>query len=78
MRPSFCIFVMTLAWLITSSVQAHSRGFAWFFANSKPQGTCSGQHIAASMPRGGGRRVANPSIPVGIQPRIARCPSDPV
>jgi len=28
------------------------------------------------MPQGGGRRVASPSVPVGIQPRIARCPSD--
>ena len=58
MRQSFCIFVMALAWLITSSAQAHSRGFAWFFANSKPQGTCSGQHIAATF-YASGRRTAS-------------------
>ena len=36
MRPSFCIFGLALAWLITSTAQAHSRGFAWFFAHSRP------------------------------------------
>jgi rare lipoprotein A len=58
MRPTFCILGLALALLITSSVQAHSRGFAWFFANSKPQGTCSGQHIAATF-YASGRRTAS-------------------
>src|SRR6476620_5675419 len=48
MRLSFCIFGLALAWLVTSSLQAHSRGFAWFFAHSKPEGTCSGQHVVAT------------------------------
>ena len=67
MRPSLCIFVMALAWLIASSVQAHSRGFAWFFANSKPQGTCAGQHIAATF-YASGRRTASgqPFNPSGL------------
>ena len=54
MRPSICTIGLVLAWLIASSAQAHSRGFAWFFAHSKPQGTCSGQQIVAtfySLPR---------------------------
>ena len=58
MRPSFCIPAMALACLVASSAQAHSRGFAWFFANSKPQGTCSGQHIAATF-YASGRRTAS-------------------
>ena len=58
MRPSFCIFGLALAWFITSSAQAHSRGFAWFFANSKPHGTCSGQHVVATF-YASGRRTAS-------------------
>ena len=58
MRPSFFIFGLALAWLITSSTQAHSRGFAWFFAHSKPLGTCSGQHVVATF-YASGRRTAS-------------------
>jgi len=58
MRPSFCIFGLALAWLITSSTQAHSRGFAWFFAHSRPQGSCSGQHVVATF-YASGRRTAS-------------------
>ena len=59
MRSSFCIFGLALAWLITSSAQAHSRGFAWFFAHSKPLGTCSsGQHVVATF-YSSGRRTAS-------------------
>ena len=58
MRSSFLIFGLALAWLMTSSAQAHSRGFAWFFAHSKPQGTCSGQHIVATF-YASGRRTAS-------------------
>jgi rare lipoprotein A len=58
MRPPFFIFGLALAWLITSSTQAHSRGFAWFFAHSKPRGTCSGQHVVATF-YASGRRTAS-------------------
>ena len=58
MRPSFCIIGLALAWLVTPSTQAHSRGFAWFFANSKPHGICSGQHIVATF-YASGRRTAS-------------------
>ena len=44
MGPLFCIFGLALVWLVTSSAQAHGRSFAWFFAHSRPDGTCSGQH----------------------------------
>jgi rare lipoprotein A len=58
MRPSYCMFGVALAWLVTSSTQAHSRGFAWFFAHSRPQGSCSGQHVVATF-YASGRRTAS-------------------
>ena len=59
MRSSFCIFGLALAWLITSSAQAHSRGFGWFWAHSKPLGTCSsGQNVVATF-YSSGRRTAS-------------------
>ena len=58
MRQLFCVFGLALAWLITSSAQAHSRGFAWFFAHSKPHGTCTGQHVVATF-YASGRRTAS-------------------
>jgi rare lipoprotein A len=58
MRPSFCIIGLALASLMTSTAQAHSRGFAWFFANSRPQGACSGQHVVATF-YSSGRRTAS-------------------
>jgi peptidoglycan lytic transglycosylase len=58
MRPVFCIFGLALACLTVSSGQAHSRGFAWFLAHSKPQGACSGQHVVATF-YDSGRRTAS-------------------
>jgi rare lipoprotein A len=58
MRPSFCIFGLALAWLITSTAQAQSRGFAWFFAHSRPHENCSGQHVVATL-YASGRRTAS-------------------
>src|SRR6202051_5418879 len=58
MRTPFCIIGLALASLITSTAQAHSRGFAWFFAHSRPQGTCSGQHVVATF-YSSGRRTAS-------------------
>ena len=49
MRPSFCIIGVALASLMTSTAQAHSRGLAWFFANTTPQGACSGQNLVATI-----------------------------
>lgn len=58
MRPLPCIVGLAAALLIASSAQAHSRGFAWFFAHSRPHGTCSGQNIVASY-YVSGRRTAS-------------------
>jgi rare lipoprotein A len=65
MRPIFCIFGLALAWLITSSVQAHSRGFAWFFAHSRPHGTCSGQHVVATLYTSGRRTASGQTFDPG-------------
>jgi|SRR5689334_21463740 rare lipoprotein A len=58
MRPFFCILGLVLACVTAPSEQAHSRGFAWFFAHSKPQGSCSGQHVVATF-YDSGRRTAS-------------------
>jgi len=58
MRSFLGVFGLALAALITSSEQAHSRGFAWFFAHSKPIGSCSGQHVVATY-YVAGRRTAS-------------------
>jgi rare lipoprotein A len=58
MRLSFCNLGLAVAWLILSSAQAQSRGFAWFFSHSRPHGTCSGQHVVATY-YASGRRTAS-------------------
>ena len=58
MRPFVCIFGLALVWLVVSPAPAHSRGFAWFFAHSKPHGSCSGQHVVATF-YASGRRTAS-------------------
>lgn len=57
-RLSFWSVGLALAWLIPSSAHAHSRGFAWFFSHSRPQGTCAGQHVVATF-YASGRRTAS-------------------
>ena len=58
MRQAFCTFGLALAWLFASVAQGHSRDFAWFFAHSKPHGTCSGQLVVATF-YASGRRTAS-------------------
>ena len=54
----FCFFGLAFGWLVASSVEAHSRGFDWFFANTKPTGTCSGQHVVATFYASGHRTAS--------------------
>jgi len=65
MRRSFCTVGFALAWLITSSALAHSRGFAWFFSHSKPQGACSGQHVVATYYASGRRTASGQALDSG-------------
>src|SRR5690349_7444820 len=58
MRSCSCILGLLLACLVTPATQAHSRSFAWFFAHSRPQGPCSGQHVVATF-YASGRRTAS-------------------
>jgi rare lipoprotein A len=58
MHPSFRIAGLAMVLFIASSAQAQSRGFAWFFAHSKPHGACSGQHVVATY-YSSGRRTAS-------------------
>lgn len=53
---SLCSFGLALACL--STYPAHSRGFEWFLAHSKPAGQCSGQHVVATY-YVSGRRTAS-------------------
>jgi rare lipoprotein A len=58
MRPLVCIAGLAAVLLIASSAQAHSRGFGWFFAHSKPHGSCAGQQVVATY-YFSGRRTAS-------------------
>ena len=61
MRSLFFTVGTTAALLLASSVQAHSKGFAWFFAHSRPHGSCSGQHVVATY-YVSGRRTASGQV----------------
>jgi rare lipoprotein A len=50
--------VVVLAWLVASSPPAYSRGFAYFFAHSRPTGACAGQQVVATYYHSG-RRTAS-------------------
>src|ERR1700739_5037431 len=55
---SLCNSGLALAWVVTVSPPAHSRGFDWFFAHSKPSGNCAGQQVVATY-YVSGRRTAS-------------------
>jgi rare lipoprotein A len=58
MRLFFCIVGFAAASLISSSTQAQSRGFVWFFSHSRPHAACSGQSVVATY-YVSGRRTAS-------------------
>ena len=58
MRPLLCVVGLSLTLLVTTSAQARSRGFAWFFAHSAPVGNCPGRHVVATY-YVSGRRTAS-------------------
>jgi rare lipoprotein A len=71
--------VLTPVLLAALPTDANSRGFAWFFAHSSPQGDCSGQHVVATLYssgsrtasgrafNAGGRTAAHRTLPFGSQ-----------
>ncbi|MBV9460286.1 MAG: septal ring lytic transglycosylase RlpA family protein [Bradyrhizobium sp.] len=58
MRLVSCFLVLALAPLALSSPPAHSKGFGYFFAHSKPSGNCAGQQVVATY-YVSGRRTAS-------------------
>jgi rare lipoprotein A len=58
MRPFYCFVGLAAAMLTVSSAPAHSRGFAWFFAHTRPEGASAGQHVVATYDTSG-RRTAS-------------------
>ena len=65
MRLSICTVGAAAALLIASSADAHSRGFAWFFAHSRPHGACSGQNVVASYYTSGRRTASGQAFAAG-------------
>jgi rare lipoprotein A len=65
MRSSISIVAAALALLTISSAYAHSRGFAWFFAHSRPHGACSGQSVVASYYTSGRRTASGEAFSSG-------------
>jgi rare lipoprotein A len=58
MRSSIFILALTPALLTALPTEASSRGFAWFFAHSRPEGGCSGQQVVAAFYSSGGRTAS--------------------
>jgi peptidoglycan lytic transglycosylase len=54
---SFCVLGLALAWLVSLSPPAQSRGLGYFLAHSKSAGECTGQHVVATY-YVSGRRTA--------------------
>jgi rare lipoprotein A len=53
------LIVLSLLFAISSVATAHAgHGFDWFFAHSKPEGNCSGQHVVATWYSSGHRTAA--------------------
>jgi rare lipoprotein A len=65
MHRSFCVVGLTASLLIASSPQAHSRGFAWFFAHSRPHGSCAGQQVVATYYFSGQRTASGQAFNSG-------------
>jgi rare lipoprotein A len=57
MRKIMLLWLALLAMTIPPTT-ASSRGFAWFFAHSRPQGSCSGQQVVATYYSSGHRTAS--------------------
>lgn len=57
-RSSIIVPALALVLLTAPSTGASGRGFTWFFAHSRPEGSCSGQHVVATF-YDSGRRTAS-------------------
>jgi rare lipoprotein A (peptidoglycan hydrolase) len=65
MRSSIFVLGLALALLTALPTDASSRGFAWFFAHSRPEGGCSGQHVVATLYSSGSRTASGQAFNAG-------------
>lgn len=64
MRSSIvALGIITLSTLAPSAASSH--GFAWFFAHSRPEGSCSGQQVVATYYEGGHRTASGQAFNAG-------------
>jgi rare lipoprotein A len=61
------IFILALAPVLLTALPsaASSRGFAWFFAHSRPEGSCSGQRVVATFYSSGSRTASGQAFNAG-------------
>jgi rare lipoprotein A len=65
MRASIITLALSLLLLAALPTDASSRGFAWFFAHTQPEGNCSGQRVVATFYSGGGRTASGQAFNAG-------------
>jgi rare lipoprotein A len=65
MRSLIFILGLTLVLLTALPTDASSRGFAWFFAHVRAEGSCSGQHIVATLYFSGSRTASGQTFDAG-------------
>jgi rare lipoprotein A len=65
MRSSIFILALTPVLLTALPTEASSRGFAWFFAHSRPEGSCSGQRVVAAFYSSGSRTASGQAFNAG-------------
>ena len=78
---TFIAALLGLGFVMTAAMadRAEARGFAWFFAHSRPEGSCGGRHIVATWYatgtrtasggrfNAGGHTAAHRTLPFGSQ-----------
>jgi rare lipoprotein A len=65
MRTSIHVFGLSFVLLTALPADANSRGFAWFFAHSRPEGQCSGQRVVATYYESGRLTASGQPFNVG-------------
>ena len=65
MRLALYFIIPVLASLACVPGPAHSRGFGYFFAHSKPSGNCAGHEVVATYYSGGRRTASGQAFALG-------------
>jgi rare lipoprotein A len=64
MRCSILVFALALVGL-SAPAEAGRHGVGWFFGHSRPEGSCSGQHVVATWYASGHRTASGQSFDAG-------------